>query len=545
MKRTAHTALRRLLAAAGMICSLSLGVFFGFSAGTETVSAAPVETVNITGAQISGGSVLVRVSASAVPGTDDGLYYLYAQDMNQAAAPGTPLLPENAGTQVATAPAAAYAQFGFPLNKNLVNSNLCRKFIVAVKQGGVMYTVSSSEEYISNPEAAAARAAVRNYSGKKGILPSAALLDSGDLKALGVHQITYNVPIGNLCAAGGAMIPFQYNGKIYHFNQAIVGQYDKLVPQMNGYGIEVTLILLNNRTGDPTLIHPLSRAYGGANYYALNTLETAGIEKLQAVAAFLGQRYSGTGHGTVDNWIIGNEVNAYSIWHYMNADMATFISEYAKAFRIFYNVLKTENANARVYTCLDQQWNRAYAGGHYSSVNFLNSFNALISSTGNIDWRLAYHPYNYPMTNALAWAPGASIVHSADTPFVSMQNIDVVTDYLSQPAFRSPSGAVRSVLLSEQGYTSLAGEQLQAASVVYGYLQAMANSHVDGFILAREQDDGGEIATGLANGLTGLGGGHKLAWEYYQHIDKADAGTYISMANNIAGVNLQSLITPR
>ena len=49
-----------------------------------------------------------------------------------------------------------------------------------------------------------------------------------------------------------------------------------------------------------------------------NTVDQAGLEKLEAVAAFLGQRYSGTGHGTVDNWIVGNEVNARNEWNYMD-----------------------------------------------------------------------------------------------------------------------------------------------------------------------------------------------------------------------------------
>lgn len=68
---------------------------------------------------------------------------------------------------------------------------------------------------------------------------------------------------------------------------------------------------------------------------------------------------------------------------------------------------------------------------------------------------------------------------------------------------------------------------------------------MDGFILSREQDDSSEIAMGLAVGLVNVNGTHKLAYEYYKHIDAADSATYIAQANAIAGVNLQSLITVR
>ena len=70
-----------------------------------------------------------------------------------------------------------------------------------------------------------------------------------------------------------------------------------------------------------------------------------------------------------------------------------------------------------------------------------------------------------------------------------MQNIDVITDFLSQPELLSPSGNVRSLKLSEVGYTSSAGDQQQAIAVTYAYLQAMSNRYVDGLIISREMED--------------------------------------------------------
>ena len=123
-----------------------------------------------------------------------------------------------------------------------------------------------------------------------------------------------------------------------------------------------------------------------------------------------------------------------------------------------------------------------------------------------------------------------------------MENIDVLTDFLCTPAMISPTGQVRSVLCSEVGYTSSQGEQLQAASIVYGYQQAVHNQHIDGFILSREHDMAAEIGQGLAFGLTGLNGAPKLAYTWYASAESANT---IAAASAILGANIGSLITVR
>ena len=47
------------------------------------------------------------------------------------------------------------------------------------------------------------------------------------------------------------------------------------------------------------------------------------------------------------NWIVGNEVNVRSDWNYMQyVDLDTYAREYANAVRVFYNSIKSMNANA-------------------------------------------------------------------------------------------------------------------------------------------------------------------------------------------------------
>ena len=483
---------------------------------------------------IQGTNVVVLVSASGVPASDDGLYHLYAEDVYGSGV---------TGTEVASAAAGKNAQFAFALGKNTANSNLYKKFVVAVKKGGALTQVSAAA-YITNPEVCATHTTARMNVGKKGILPAATMLDTNDLQTLGIHQCTYNVLVGSLCQSTGGTIAYQYNGKTYYFSKAIVGQYDSLVPKLNKRGIQMTMVVLNNLTGDPTLIHPLSRSSVTANYYAFNTAEQAGVEKLEAVASFLAQRYSGNGHGTVDNWVIGNEVNARADWNYMSAvDVTTFANEYAKAIRIFYNGIKSENGNARVYISVDQQWAKASnAALYYGSKSFLDVFNAIMMTEGNIDWHVAVHPYDVPLYDPIPWSSSSRVQHSQNTAYITMQNIDVLTDYLCQKSLLAPNGQVRSVICSEQGYTSLQGENIQAAAITYGYLQAMANQHIDGFILSRELDDAGEIGQGLANGIVNLNGTHKLAYDYYRNIDGANAAQYAAAAAATLGVSDMSQI---
>ncbi|MDD2354630.1 MAG: DUF5722 domain-containing protein [Lachnospiraceae bacterium] len=515
-------------------------------AKSKKSAAASGSAYTVAAAVIAGSNVTVTATGSAT--TDDGLLHLYAFQPYEGGNAGSAV---TTGTEVANAPASATAAFTFALGKNTANSNLFKKFAVVGIKGGVL-TQLSGAHYITNPEACATHTAARNYSGKKGILPAATMFNTNDLAQLGVQQATFNMNLGQMCTGGG--INYTYNGKTYSFNSLQVAQYDILVPKLNKMGIEIDMVVLNDLAADTTLIHPLATdaAANGVNphYYALNTANQAGVEKLEAIASFLGQRYSGGKYGTIDNYIIGNEVNARTDWNYMtNVDVNTFANEYEKAVRIFYNGLRSENANVQVYTSIDQQWARSSnAAWYYGSKPFLDAYNSIAKAGGDYDWHVATHPYDIPLYDPVAWSQSAHASHSQSSPYITMQNIDVLTDYLSQSSLLSPTGQVRSVLCSEVGYTSLSagGEQTQAAAIIYGYMQAMANQHVDGFILSREQDAAEEIAQGLANGVCNLDTSHKLGWSWYQQINGAGSAAIQAEAAQVIGVSsLQSILTVR
>lgn len=522
------------IAAAGALAAFA--VFF--SGPQKFVSEAVGNPVAINSCAIDAGgqTVTVVASASKVPASDDGLFYLFAEPMYAG------VLTEPA----ATAAAGNQAVFTVDLNARKSGSRLYSRFIVATAQGGQFVPVSN-EAYITNPEAIATSTVGRAApASKKGLLVDPAKLSGSQLNDLGVKHAAYNIPVSNILGttthSSYPTITYEYNGKKYQFNGQVVAEYDNIFKTLNNKGICVTAILLNNNTGKfPQLIHPYSRD-GIANYYAFNTAEQAGVEYIEAVASFLGQRYSNKGKGKVDNWVIGNEVTAKTQWNYMGAvDFNTYVAEYAKSVRLFYNGLKSENANANVYVCIDQQWDRNRNDpNNYDGRDLLNAFNNNIKSGGDIDWGVACHPYPVPLTFAPFWANSGYykglVKHSAGSPFLTMENIEVLTDFMCGQSMLSPYGQVRSIIVSEVGYTAAQGEDMQAAAFVHGYLQAANNQHIDAFILSRQTDTAEEIIQGLSMGLTNPDGSHKLLYDYYKNIDTGNAGVYMDSAKAIMGL---------
>jgi len=493
-------------------------------------------SVAIAAAVIQDGNVVVTSSGTVA--SEDGLYHLVASDVYAGA---------TAGTDVCQVAASAAATFAFPLNANTESSMLYKKFTVCVLKSGALTAVSNSM-FITNPDAIGSHAVPRMDNGKKGLLADASSANMGmrSLATLGAKQATVTLELSKI--SNGRGTPYTYNGKTYNFNTGYISAYDNLLGRLNSQGVQVSLILVADANAKTEFLSPYSYdGLGAHTYYGLNAANADGAELLAAAGSFLANRWMGFSYHSmnarVDNFIIGNEVNAWYEWNYMNTgSKANYIKQYSDAFRILYTAIKSTNANANVYVCTDNQWGFDQTKV-YGARDFLTQFNQNIAGTGNIDWRLAFHAYNYPMTDTTAWAANKNIQRSQNTRFVSVYNIDVVTDFLSQPSMLSPTGAVRTVKLSEQGYTSSVSQEYQAAAITYAILVANNNSHVDGIIISREKDDPYiEIPQGLALGLMTTDNHAKLAYDYYMHAEEAD---YIAQAGALVGVDFYSTLAPR
>ena len=497
--------------------SVALALTFVFSASLfyalPNVEAKGISQVVIAGALIQGVNVIVASSGTVA--SEDGQYHLVASNANQTAP---------VGTDVAQVPVAAAANFSIPLAKDTANSMLFKKFTVCVISGGALKPVSNSM-YITNPEACASFAPARMDYGKKGILPDLlkSVADLNQPADLGAKQVNLNFPLSRLNSLAG---------------------FDYSVRKYNSLGMQVNFIILVDNNTPATFVNPYSMdAFGSHNNYGLNAHTDEGVAALEYAASYLAKHYSGIGYGQVDNFIIGNEVNAWYLWNYMNCGSnEVFMKEYSDAFRIMYNGIKSENANANVYACIDHQWARAEASYYVSGKYFLTQLNNNIKSEGNIDWRVAVHPYNAPLYAAGAWTTGKNVSHNQNSPYITMANLDVLTDFLCTPEMRSSTGAVRTVKCSEVGYSSANGEAAQAADLVYAYLSAENNRYVDGIVISRERDHEFDISQGMVSGLTNLDGSHKMGYEFYKNVTDPNV---IAQASQAAGVDLTKMITPR
>ncbi len=490
--------------------------------------------VTINSVSISGADVVVNLSASDLPSSDDGNYYVFAEKPYQGAPAGAPL---------ASLPVSASAVFSVPLGYQTTSCHLYDKFQVAVKQGGNFVSVAGAK-YITNPEALASSSPARKNNGKKGLILDGAKIGNGNTESvnLGVQQGAYNINITDVIG-GNRGIEYGYNGKTYYFDSSYMSQYDHCVRTSTGQGMGMTMVLLNPYSaGEEFMISPTARGgIGRCSYYLMNTSEDSGLEYLEAVCSFLAWRYNGqNGFGQVDNWVIANEVNAKNAWNYSGvADEMTYAQLYADSVRVCYNAIKSRNANAYVCISLDQNWTHIHNAGYYSARSMLEAFNACIVAQGNIDWALASHPYNYPLNWTTFWNPkNASMVrHDANTPYLAMENIEVLTDFLCQPAFRNRGGGVRPVLLTEVGYSSTQGEEAQAAAIVYAYQRCVTNQYIKLIAFNRQTDYPVEVRQGLSVGLTRQDGSHKLAFDYYKNMNGANAQQYINSAASIMGIS--------
>ena len=487
------------------------------------------QTVTISYCMIQGKDIAV-IAAGPVAPSDTGLYYLFE------------LKPYEAGIGArvdfcASAPAAEAVQFTTPLNFNTATSKLYSRFVVAAYQGGIFVPVSN-EMYITNPEAVASKTTGYPVRSKKGL--TADWQYSSDLSALGAGYASYELDISRFFTGGG--VNYSYNGKNYSFNGGVVAEYDAVCQLFAKEGVNVVMVIKNSyNAATADLVPPLARI-PGKNCYAMNVSEQAASEKIAALMSFLANRYSGS-KGTIHTWIIGNEINNNSPWHFAG-DMGVeqFTAYYAKEFRLCYNAIKSQNAGARVFLNIDQRWTHTDSNPHaYAGRTVLDTFAANIKATGDIDWGLSIHPHPVPLFNCQFWnlppayAAMKLVTHADNSKMVCPSNIDVITNHMIQPELLKADGSHRHILISEMGFTSqnpqIATDQnMQAAAMQYAYKLTASNPFIEGVIIHRQLDHISEVVNdGMAVGIRDVNGTPKVAFNVFKYMD-TDNAAYANFA---------------
>lgn len=408
--------------------------------------------------------------------------------------------------------------------------NLANHFAFAIKKGK-SYMLVSKPSYIKNPEAGAINTMKRVVPSTKKGMQGAYTSDLGSKNTL------INIELNKMIASNGGGTPFVYNGKTYYFNEPHPS-WD--VTDKNNAGINVTFVILLRWDDNCSyLIHPSARVKG-KTYYTLNTVESKGRETLAAMFAFLGQTY-GQKNCYVSNWVLGNEVNAHLAWNYAgNQSLTDYMTSYADAFSLLYYGVKQGYGNARCYISLDHAWNKAVPTAGYSSHATLDTFvSALKKNHSNVKWNLAYHAYPAPLTAPDLWNNTGVTNNVNTTLYITPKNIEILSKYI-----KNNYGKDTRIILSEQGFTSSRGQNIQAAALAYTYYKAEFDDMIDAVIFRCEYDAQEEVAQGLAMGMMDRNGGRKEAYNVFKYMDTPSSTKVTTPYLSTIGAKSWSSIIP-
>lgn len=371
-----------------------------------------------------------------------------------------------------------------------------------------------------------ASAFYREPASKKGLLCQTEAMLS-DCIELGTDQVIFNVPMS---AA---------------LNEGTLRAYDSFINNLDANGVSITVVLLNDRQSiRPELIYGDQNA--ACNYFMFNVFTDEGKAAVTELVGSLASRWQ----NKVSNWIIGNEVQD-QIWNYIGPmDIESYCRKYAEVFRICYDLIKSHNSLAEVYIPFDYGWRNEENGStKYSGRNCLDLFSRIFKEGGDIDWGVAWHAYPDPLTSPVFWDDGPA-TDSPDSYIVNLKNLHILTDYMQRAEMLSPSGEVRNIILSEQGFTSsvngVTDENLQAAAYAYGYFIAENNPYIKAFMLNRQVDAKTEVLQGHSFGIwnTDMNAAEnekavskKYLWQVFKDID-TDNNSYIKeLVRNYTGAS--------
>ncbi len=458
----------------GIIVMLAMFVLLGMNVlAADNPTFATGASAKIVDAQ----TVQYTAVLPSLPASSDNMLYLYELKVYQDTIPA-------GATPIGTAPLSQNPVFNFALNKDQgANSRLYTKFALAVNAGGAPQMIAYPQ-FVTNPE----KVATKNAHSARAV------------------KTTQNQDLTNLLLNGKGAA----NGTANHINR--------------------TVQLLCN---DPASVvaHPFAR---GAiadkhpvthQYYMFNAAEDAGVAALVADLT-----YYAAGNG--EDFLVGNEMNE-RIWNYIAwVDWDTYTREYANAYRICYNAIKSTNAQANVYISLDQNWNRdrpTNNAEYYTYIDgkdFLDKFTAKIASEGNINWGMGLHPYTVPLTNAAFWKQGGyegSMV--AQNKMVTFQNMSIVSAYMLQPQFLNPAGAPRDIIINEIGLDARQGEDVQAAAIAASWVAFKQNPMVTQYMYLSNFGDGVDAR------LT------PKALEVFNALGGPNEAAYLEWAKSVIGIS--------
>ncbi len=439
--------------------------------------------------------------------------------------------------------------------KDSDGSLMMSRYALAVKIGGKYKLLSKNSLFIENPELIAVMKEPYNgyYEAEGKVTSKKGLQGASEdyMEDLGVQHVLLNLDLADMVSTKpkSGYVRYKYKGKNYYFQDMIA--FVQTMRYLNGWDDEnpfgwhrrsVTVVLLLSwKDSLSYLIHPSARKKGAAPYYALNMKEKKARETFEALFCYMGEKLGDNKKSRACNWVLGNEANSCRAWNYSGSlDLEACVENYAEAFQLLYQGVKRTASTSRVFISLDHCWTASEAG--HGGKEYLDEFAAYMHTAApKMQWNVDYHPYSQPLTRTDFWNDGRNTTNSDKTPYISMKNVKVLTNYLGrlETKYKMGKGNIR-VILGEQGFSAVRGrdsaEKNQAAALGYGFYLATFNSRIDAYIIRSYLDDPAEEKTGLYLGLMSSSHKKKKAYDVYKYVDTERSTEYMDPYLSTIGI---------
>ncbi len=442
-------------------------------------------------------------------------------------------------------------------------------FLLAQKVSDGSYKIITSVKYIDNPEILAENSdPFPSYSSKKGLAAENITASDGkvvnntvDAQMLGVRHTVIDVEINNLLMgtndAEGTGTVLKHSGETYYVH---TNNFARLLHQVkahseSGMAVYLNLVLTPYSSDTHDNIKKLYRSdlSYGARYCALNMDSEYAVGALEALLDYLCKRLAETDavSGYAPAFIAGYEINSNRTGNSAGPmDLENYVKHYARFFRVVYNTLRSYYSNGQVYVSIANNWTSSVSdlaltpdiNLDYGAKEFLTAFSKYIASVGDIPWGVSVNPYKSSDDVGEYWNDTRA-KDNAETEFVTMKNINVLTDFLSQNDFLYLD-EIRSIIIGEFGVDGRANDtaaiNTQAAQYALAYYTAAKNEHIDAFIYSNHFDgSGGEHSRGLrayTNGTASLDSTLKQPfYNVFSQIDTENSEKITEFVESTAG----------
>jgi hypothetical protein len=424
--------------------------------------------------------------------------------------------------------------------ENFTKQLIYSSYILATQNGDGTYSTVSDNIFISNPQDIADNTeAFPQSTTKKGLVSTI----SADAQYLGVSHTTIDVEIEDYISPVKTddTISHTFFGQTFYINAKKLSALDHKIRVYSDADINVYLNIILGKSTIPELDFLYYSKNDAASLFAINTKSVKSARHFAAFCDFLTSRYSVTdgNYGFVPGYILGYEINAAGKWGYPStATLEEYTENYANAYRILYNAVKSTYANGRVYVSVSNLFNGDESTTDYGSREFLAAFAENMKRGSDTDWALAVNPYASDPLMTEFWND-TEATDNDDTKYVTLKNLDVLCKFMESEDMLY-KGNVRSIIISEFGIhgdaTDTNASERQAAAYALAYAIADTNPYVDAFIYYRHTDHTAE------NGKFGLLDSRaetkKSVYRIFRDADTANAAKGLEMAKSYSSAEL-------